>query len=79
MNNSIVKGLIAFLFPCRHGQTTVVEDEERSLRAERFRAYLVPCTFESELQQLEDDLQCGAVTFGEFVTELGRLKKYYLR
>jgi hypothetical protein len=80
MTNLIVKRLLSLLIaPDRSSQQTAEDDEARSVRAERFRAYVVPCTFESELRQLEDDLQSGAITFGEFVTELGRLKKYYLR
>jgi hypothetical protein len=68
MKNRIVKSLLSFLIaPDRLKQKPIEEDEALSVRAERFRAYVVPCTFESELQQLEDHLQSGTVTFGEFV------------
>jgi hypothetical protein len=56
MKNLIVKRLLSFLIAPPINRETVEEGENRSLRAERFRAYVVPCTFESELRQLEDDL-----------------------
>jgi hypothetical protein len=42
-------------------------------RASRFQAYMVPCTYEVERAQLEQNLRDGAITREEFDRLLSKL------
>lgn len=48
-------------------------------RASRFNAFLVPCAYESEMDQLNRDFRAQAIGPEDYTREVARISKYYGR